>query len=149
MTIREQLNQSIKDAMIRKDKVSLQTLRMLSAALKQIEVDKRIEITDEIAIREFVRQSKQRQDAAKQYRDAGRSDLAEQEENELKIIQGFLPEAVSEEEMRQVVDQIVDASDLPQEMSSMGGLMAKIKPALEGKADMAQVSQYLRSKLKP
>ncbi|MBV7434723.1 GatB/YqeY domain-containing protein [Cardiobacteriaceae bacterium TAE3-ERU3] len=133
--------------MVNKDRASLQTLRMLSAALKQIEIDQRIEITDEVATREFVRQVKQRQDAATQYRDANRDDLATKEEAEIEIIQRFLPEAMSDEEIAAAVDAAIAESGLPQEMSSMGPLMGKLKPALEGRADMSKVSKYLREKL--
>lgn len=133
--------------MVNKDRASLQTLRMLSAALKQIEIDQRIEITDEVATREFVRQVKQRQDAAAQYRDANRDDLAIKEEAEIEIIQRFLPEAMSDDEIAAAVDAAIAESGLPQEMSSMGPLMGKLKPALEGRADMSKVSKYLREKL--
>ena len=133
--------------MVNKDRTSLQTLRMLSAALKQIEIDQRIEITDEIATREFVRQVKQRQDAAAQYRDANRDDLAIKEESEIEIIQRFLPEAMTDDEIAAAVDAAVAESGLPKEMSSMGPLMCKLKPALEGRADMSKVSKYLREKL--
>ena len=94
MSIRENVNAAIKAAMINKEKATLQTLRMVSAAFKQIEVDQRVEITDEIALRELVRQVKQRQDAAQQFRTANRLDLAEHEEAEIAIIQQFLPQAL-------------------------------------------------------
>lgn len=100
MSIRDNVNAAIKAAMINKEKATLQTLRMVSAAFKQIEVDQRIEITDEIALRELVRQVKQRQDAARQFRDASRIDLAEHEETEIAIIQQFLPQALSKDEIR-------------------------------------------------
>ena len=100
MSIRENVNAAIKAAMINKEKATLQTLRMVSAAFKQIEVDQRVEITDEIALRELVRQVKQRQDAAQQFRTANRLDLAEHEEAEIAIIQQFLPQALSEDEIR-------------------------------------------------
>lgn len=133
--------------MVNKEKATLQTLRMISAAFKQIEVDQRVEITDEIALRELVRQVKQRQDAAKQFRDANRLDLAENEEAEIAIIQQFLPQALSEDEIRAEIDKVFAASGLPREMASMKLLMATLKPALEGRADMAFVGQYLRSLL--
>ena len=134
--------------MVNKDRTSLQTLRMLSAALKQIEIDQRIDITDAVATREFVRQVKQRQDAATQYRDANRDDLAQKEEAEIVIIQRFLPEAMTDDEIRAAVDAALAESGLPKEMSSMGALMGKLKSALEGRADMSKVSQYLREQLK-
>lgn len=147
MSIRENVNAAIKTAMVNKDKVTLQTLRLISAAFKQIEVDQRVEITDDIALRELVRQVKQRQDAAKQYRDAARLDLAEHEEAEIVIIQQFLPQALSEDEVRAEVDAVLTASGLPRTMVSMKPLMAELKPKLEGRADMASVSQYLRTLL--
>lgn len=149
MSIRDNLNAAIKEAMRAKDSVSLQTLRMVSAAFKQIEVDQRIEITDEIAIREMVRLVKQRQDAAKQFRDAERLDLAEKEEAEILVIQKFLPQALTEDEMKAAVEKIFAESELEKAMSSMRPLMDKIKPELEGRADMAKVSQYVRSLLQP
>lgn len=147
MSIRENVNAAIKTAMINKDKATLQTLRLISAAFKQIEVDQRVEITDDIALRELVRQVKQRQDAAKQYRDAARLDLAEHEEAEIIIIRQFLPQALSEDEIRAEVDKALAASGLPRTMASMKPLMAVLKPELEGRADMAFVSQYLRTLL--
>ena len=147
MSIRENVNAAIKTAMINKDKATLQTLRLISAAFKQIEVDQRVEITDDIALRELVRQVKQRQDAAKQYRDAARLDLAEHEEAEIVIIQQFLPQALGEDEIRATVDEALAASGLPRTMASMKPLMAELKSKLEGRADMAFVSQYLRTLL--
>lgn len=147
MAIRDDLNAAIKTAMRDKNRDELKTLRMLSAAFKQIEVDQRVVVDDEIATRECVRQVKQRQDAARQYHEAGREDLATIEEGEIAIIQRFLPEAMSEAEMHAAVDKALADSGLAQAMSSMGPLMATLKPQLEGRADMAQVSQYLRGKL--
>ena len=122
-------------------------LRTISAAFKQIEVDRRIEVGDDIALTELVRQVKQRQDAMSQFRNAGRDDLAAQEEREIAIIQRFLPEAMGEAEMHAHVDKTLAESGLPCEMKSMGALMAMLKSDLEGRADMAEVSKYLRSRL--
>lgn len=147
MSIRAAVNAAIKEAMVAKDKDTLQTLRMISAAFKQIEVDRRIEVGDDIALTELVRQVKQRQDAANQFRTAGREDLAAQEDKEIAVIQRFLPEAMSEGDMQAHVDRLLAGSSLPREMKSMGALMAELKSELEGRADMAQVSKYLRSRL--
>lgn len=105
MSIRAAVNAAIKEAMVAKDKETLQTLRTISAAFKQIEVDRRIEVGDDIALTELVRQVKQRQDAMSQFRNAGRDDLAAQEEREIAIIQRFLPEAMGEAEMHAHVDK--------------------------------------------
>lgn len=122
MTIREQVNAAIKAAMIAKDKEQLQTLRSLSAAFNQIEIDQRIEITDEVALRELVRQVKQRQESAKQFREAEREALAEKEESEIKIIRQFMPEEISEDELKAHVDKLLASTDLPKTMQSMGAL---------------------------
>lgn len=145
MSIRAAVNAAIKEAMVAKDKETLQTLRTLSAAFKQIEVDKRIEVNDDIALTELVRQVKQRQDAMSQFRTAGRDDLADQEEKEIAIIRRFLPEAMSEADMHAHVDALLAKTSLPREMKSMGALMAELKGELEGRVDMADVSKYLRS----
>mgnify|MGYP000931300718 CR=1 FL=1 len=147
MGVRDEVNQAIKAAMIAKDKLTLQTLRMVSAAFKQIEVDKRVEISDEIARRELVRLLKQRQESARQFREANRLDLAEQEEAEITVIQRFLPAALSETEMKALVDRLVADSGLPRTMASMRALMDLVRPQLEGRADLGQVGQYLRSLL--
>lgn len=147
MLIQEQLKSAIKEAMLAKDKAVLQTLRMMSAAFKQIEIDQKIEITDEVAINELVRQIKQRQDAMRQYRQADREDLAQQEEAEIAIIQRFLPAQLSVEEMQAHVDKVIADSQMPLAISSMGALMGILKKDLQGKADMAAVSAYLRQKL--
>ena len=147
MGVRDEVNQAIKAAMIAKDKLTLQILRMVSAAFKQIEVDKRVEISDEIARRELVRLLKQRQESARQFREANRLDLAEQEEAEITVIQRFLPAALSETEMKALVDRLVADSGLPRTMASMRALMDLVRPQLEGRADLGQVGQYLRSLL--
>lgn len=147
MSIRAAVNAAIKEAMVAKDKETLQTLRTISAAFKQIEVDRRIEVSDEIALTELVRQVKQRQDAMGQFQAAGREDLAAQEALEIEIIRRFLPETISEAEMHAHVDKVLAQSELPKEMKSMGALMAVLKAELEGRTDMAEVSKYLRSRL--
>lgn len=147
MSIQDSVNAAIKEAMRAKDKATLQTLRLISAAFKQIEVDQRIEISDEIATAELVRQVKQRQDAAKQFTDAGREDLSANEAAEIVIIQQFLPEQMDEEAIKAHVDNVLTASELPLQMTSMGPLMALLKSQLQGKADMGAVSKYLRQKL--
>lgn len=147
MSIREQINAAIKAAMIAKDKPTLQTLRILSAAFKQIEIDQQIEVTDEVVTRELVRQVKQRQESAKQFRAAEREELALKEDAEIEIIQRFLPEQLTEVEIKALVDKCVADSGLDKSMQSMGALMGKLKPELEGRADMAAVSAYLRQVL--
>lgn len=147
MSIQDNVKAAVKEAMRAKDKSTLQTLRMLTAAFKQIEIDKNIEVTDAVAMAELVRQVKQRQDAAKQFHEAGRDELAANEEAEIAIIQRFLPEQLSAAEVHAEVDAALAASGLPHEMASMGKVMGVLKPKLQGRADMAEVSKYLRQQL--
>lgn len=147
MGIRESINAAVKAAMIAKDKERLTTLRLLTAAFKQIEVDKQVEVTDEVALNELVRQAKQRQDAARQFHESGREDLAAKEEAEIAIIQEFLPAQLSESEMQAHVDKVLAESGLPVEPAFLGKLMPTLKADLQGRADMAAVSKYLRQKL--
>lgn len=147
MGIRQDLDAAIKQAMRDKNRLELQTLRMVSAALKQIEIDQRIEVSDEVALRELTRLLKQRQDAAQQFRLGERFDLAEQEEAEMEIIKRFLPAALSSEEWQALIQKTLSESALPQQMSSMKAIMNLIRPQLEGRVDMAEVSQYLRQLL--
>lgn len=147
MGIADSVKAAVKAAMIAKDKERLTTLRMLTAAFKQIEIDKQLEVTDEVALNELVRQVKQRQDAARQFHDSGRSDLAAHEEAEIAIIQEFLPAQMSEAEMQAHVDKVLAESGLPAETASLGKLMPKLKEDLQGRADMSAVSKYLRQRL--
>lgn len=147
MGIQESVKGAIKEAMVAKDKATLQTLRMLTAAFKQIEIDKQIEVTDEVALNELVRQVKQRQDAARQFRDTGRDDLAEKEELEIQIIHRFLPQQMNIEEMQMYVQKVLEESGLQREIASLGQLMPQLKAELQGRADMSEVSKYLRQLL--
>lgn len=148
MSIQQAINQAIKEAMIAKDKTTLQTLRMVTASFKQIEVDQRIEITDEIALRELGRLVKQRRESIKQFEAGNRPDLAQQEEAEIAIIQRFLPQQLTPEEVEAIIHQTLAESGLPKAPSSMGALMAQLKTRLEGQTEMGKVSQMLTQILK-
>lgn len=148
MSIQQAINQAIKEAMIAKDKATLQTLRMVTASFKQIEVDQRIEITDEIALRELGRLVKQRRESIKQFEAGNRPDLAQQEEAEIAIIQRFLPQQLTPEEVEAIIHQTLAESGLPKAPSSMGALMAQLKTRLEGQTEMGKVSQMLTQILK-
>lgn len=148
MSIQQAINQAIKEAMIAKDKATLQTLRMVTASFKQIEVDQRIEITDEIALRELGRLVKQRRESIKQFEAGNRPDLAQQEEAEIAIIQRFLPQQLTHEEVEAIIHQTLAESGLPKAPSSMGALMAQLKTRLEGQTEMGKVSQMLTQILK-
>lgn len=141
-----QINNAVKDAMRAKDKERLTTLRMVTAAIKQVEVDERIEPDDARVLAILDKQIKQRLDAASQYKDAGREDLMNQELAEAEILKAFLPQALSEDDIAKLIAEAI-ASSGAQGMQDMGNVMAALKPQLQGRADMGKVSQAVRAQL--
>ncbi len=146
MTIKERLNNDVKDAMRAKDKELLSTLRLITAAVKQVEVDERIEVDDERMLVILDKMSKQRKESIAQYQKANRDDLVAQEQFELDILKKYLPEPLSATEIEQMVQDAV-ASTGAEKMADMGKVMALLKPSLQGRADMAQVSAMIKAKL--
>lgn len=145
-TLKEQITAEMKDAMRAKDKERLGTIRLILAAIKQREVDERIELDDTQVLVVLDKMVKQRRDSIKQYRDAGREELAAVEENEIAVIQHYLPTALSEEEINQLIDEAVAASGAAG-MQDMGKVMGLLKPKLQGRADMGQVSGRIKERL--
>ena len=137
---------AMKATMKAKDKPRLQTIRLIMAEFKQIEVDERIEVDDQRALVVLDKMVKQRRDSAQQYTDAGRDELAEQENFEISVIQEYLPEQLSEAEIAQLIDAAIAASGAGG-MQAMGPVMGRLKPQLQGKADMGQVSQLVKQRL--
>ncbi len=146
----QNLIQNIKDAvkasMRAKDKPRVQALRLIQAEFKRVEVDERIELDDTRVISILDKMLKQRRDSIKQYEDAGRNDLAEGELYEVGIIQDFLPEALSEEELSAIVVKAIADSDASG-MKDMGKVMGLVKPQIQGRAEVGKVSQLVKSKL--
>lgn len=129
-----------------KDKERLGTVRLILAELKRIEVDERIELDDERIIAIMDKMLKQRRDSISQFEDAGRQDLADTEKAELAVIQSFMPAALSEEEVSQLVAEAIADTDA-QSMKDMGKVMAQLKPQLQGRADMTEVSKLIKVRL--
>ena len=146
MTIKEHLNNDIKDAMRAKDKNLLTTLRLISAAVKQIEVDERIEVGEERMLVILDKMSKQRKESIAQYEKANRDDLVAQEQYELGIIAKYLPEPLSAAEIEQLVNEAI-ATTGAEKMADMGKVMGQLKAKLQGRADMTQVSALIKAKL--
>ena len=136
----------MKAAMRAKDKPRLGTIRLIQAEFKRIEVDERIEVSDERAIAVLDKMLKQRRDSSQQYKDAGREELAAQEDLEITIIQEFLPAQLSEDEINSMIDDAIAGSDASG-MQAMGAVMGQLKPQLQGKADMGAVSQMVKARL--
>ncbi len=145
-TLRDQLTADMKDAMRAKDKERLGTVRLILAAIKQREVDERIELDDTQVLAVLDKMVKQRRDSIKQYRDAGREELAAVEESEIAVIQAYLPAALSDEEIDTLIDEAVAASGA-EGMQDMGKVMGQLKPKLQGRADMGQVSGKIKARL--
>ncbi|RJG17078.1 GatB/YqeY domain-containing protein [Alcanivorax profundi] len=144
--LKEQLTAAMKDAMRAKDKARLGVFRMALAAIKQIEVDERIEPDDERVLALLDKLIKQRKDSATQYREADRADLAEVEEAEIAVLQEFLPEPLTDAEIETLIDETI-ASTGAAGMQDMGKVMGILKPQLQGRADMGAASGKVRAKL--
>lgn len=144
--LKASINDALKTAMRAKDKPRVAVLRLVMSEIKRIEVDERIEPDDARVLSILDKMLKQRRDSEQQYRDAGRTALADQEAFEIAEIQRFLPTPFTEAELNELIDQAISdtgASD----MRAMGQVMAQIKPQVQGRADMAQVSKMLKAKL--
>lgn len=146
MSLVNQLKDQMKEAMRAKEKVRLGTIRMALAAVKQIEVDTRESLTDEQAIAVLTKMVKQRRDSVAQYAAAGRDDLAQIEAKEIQILEKFLPQPLTEEEIVALVDAcIIEMS--ASSMADMGKVMGALKPKVLGRADMASIGAMIKAKL--
>lgn len=144
--IKNQVTEAMKDAMRAREKERLGTIRMMLAELKRVEVDERIELDDARVLAIFDKMAKQRRDAAKQFRDAGREDLATQEEFEITVIQDFLPQPLTEEEINGLIEAAM-AETGASSMQDMGKVMGILKPQVQGRADMGAVSKLIKARL--
>lgn len=145
-TLVEQVKAEVKNAMRAKEKERLAALRLITADFKKVEVDERIEVTDERALAILDKMVKQRRDSITQYQDAGRDELAAKEQFEIDVISAFLPTALTEEELVQLVDEAA-AEVGATSMQQMGQLMGVLKPKVQGRADMGVVSKLVKAKL--
>lgn len=136
----------MKAAMKARDKPRLGTIRLIQAEFKRIEVDERIDIDDARALTVLDKMVKQRRDSATQYRDANREELAAQEDSEIAVIQEFLPEQLSTADIANAIDEALSSIDATG-MAAMGPLMAVLKPKMQGRADMGEVSKLVKAKL--
>ena len=142
----EQVKAAMKAAMKAREKATLATIRLIQAEFKRVEVDERIEIDDARALVIMDKMVKQRRDSASQYRDADRPELADKEDAEITIIQTFLPAQLTDDEIDALIDEALVGIDT-EGMAAMGPLMGKLKPQLQGRADIGQVSQRVKAKL--
>ncbi|WP_303906053.1 GatB/YqeY domain-containing protein [Thiohalomonas denitrificans] len=144
--LKQRLQDEMKAAMRSKDKERLTTVRLILAAIKQREIDERIELDDADVLAVLDKMVKQRHDSITQYRDAGREELAAKEEAELSVIQEFMPAPLSEAELDGLIDQAV-ADSAAVSMKDMGKVMGALKPKVQGRADMGALSAKVKAKL--
>ena len=137
---------SMKEAMKARAKERLASIRLIQAEFKRVEVDERIEIDDARALAIMDKMVKQRRDSISQFESAGRDELAAIERAEISVIQEFLPQQLSEDEILAIIDDALSGIDATG-MAAMGPLMGLIKPKLQGRADMGAVSKLVKAKL--
>ncbi len=144
--LKSRLQDDMKNAMRAKEKDRLVVIRSVIAAVRQREIDERIELDDTQILSILDKLVKQRRDSAQQFRDAQRTDLSDKEEMEMVILQEYLPTALTEDEIAQLIDDAIKTSGA-QSMKEMGQVMAILKPQVQGRGDMSQVSSILKQKL--
>jgi uncharacterized protein YqeY len=146
MLLKSRVNEDMKAAMRAKDAPRLAAIRLLLAAMKQKEVDERVELTDTDVISIIDKMVKQRRDSIVQYEAGRRQDLADAEKFEITVLQAYMPQALSEAEIATAIAVAVQSTGA-NAMSDMGKVMAVLKPQLAGRADMGKVSALVKSKL--
>jgi len=144
--LKQQLTNDMKASMKSGDKKRLGVIRLVLAAIKQIEVDERIELDDDRVLVVLDKMVKQRRESISQYKDAGREDLWEQEEYEVSILQDFLPEALSDDEIDQLITKAIGDTGASS-IKDMGKVMGILKPQMQGRADMGAVSGKIKAQL--
>ena len=145
-SLKVQIQEDVKTAMRARDQKRLTALRLITAAIKQIEVDKRIELDDTAVLAVLDKMVKQRRDSLEQYQKAGRDDLAGQEQFELDLISVYLPEALAEEELAALIEQVI-AETGASSIRDMGSVMNNLRAQVQGRADMKAVSNAVKAQL--
>ncbi|WP_429062442.1 GatB/YqeY domain-containing protein [Aeromonas veronii] len=146
MSLKDQLKDQQKLAMLAKDKARLGAIRLLMAEIKQREVDTRIELNDEDILAVVTKMVKQRRDSISQFEAAGRQDLADKESAEIVVLQEFLPQQLTADEIAALIEQAITESGAAV-MADMGKVMAVLKPKIQGRADVGAVSAQVKTLL--
>lgn len=144
--LKSRIKDDMKVAMRAKDKERLIVIRTILAAIKQIEVDERVELDNERIVVVLDKMLKQRRESIKQFNEAGRTDLSDIEEAEVLVIQSFLPKALSEDEIKALVEQAITAV-AAESVKDMGKVMGILKPQMLGRADMSVVGKLIKARL--
>ncbi len=146
MSLKAQISEDMKNAMRAKDSARLGTIRLLQAAIKQREVDERIELDDTAVIAVIEKMLKQRRDSIAAYESANRTDLAEVEKFEVSVLQTYLPQQLTEDEIKVVLERVVTETGASG-IKDMSKVMAAIKPLVAGRADMGKISGLIKARL--
>ncbi len=144
--LKQRIQEDVIAAMRARDKPRLSALRLVTAAIKQLEVDSRTQLDDPDVLRVLEKMLKQRRDSLRQYSDAGRQDLADQESYEIAVIETYMPEALSAEQLQALIDAAI-AEVGADCMRDMGKVMGLLKPRVQGRADLGAVSATVKQKL--
>ncbi|MDP2515620.1 GatB/YqeY domain-containing protein [Photobacterium damselae subsp. piscicida] len=146
MTLIERLKDEQKAAMKARDKARLGAIRLALAAIKQREVDEKITLADDDIVAVLTKMVKQRRDSVAQYEAAGRQNLADVELAEISVLEEFMPQPLSDDEVAALLDEAIAATGAAG-MQDMGEVMGVLKPQIQGRADMGKVSQLVKTKL--
>ena len=146
MSFKARINDDMKAAMRAKDAPRLSAIRLLLAAMKQKEVDERVELSDTDIVSIIGKMIKQRRESIAQFEKGGRQDLADNEKFEISVLRAYLPQALSDAEIAAAVAEAVQATGA-KAMADMGKVMAVLKPKLAGRADMGKVSALVKARL--
>jgi uncharacterized protein len=146
MSLKDKLQQDMKAAMRAGEKRNLAVIRLINAAIKQREVDERIELDDAQVTAAIDKMAKQRRESIEQYEKAGRDDLADQEKFELEMLKSYLPEQLGEAEIEAMIEAAIAATGASS-IKDMGKIMGQLKPQLAGRADMGAVSGKIKARL--
>ena len=146
MNLKETVSNDMKNAMRAKDVFTRDVLRFLMSAIKQVEVDKRVVLTDDDVLKLIQKSVKQREDSANQYKDAGREDLYEKETKEATLLKTYLPSQLSDEELKEIISQVI-AQTKAVGMKDMGKVMGQSIAKTQGKADGKRVNNFVKELL--
>lgn len=146
MSLKLRITEDMKQAMRAKETSRLGAIRLLQSAIKQREVDERIEVTDQHIVEIIEKMLKQRRDSISQYEAANRQDLADVEKLEMAVLQEYLPQQLTEEEIKTLLDQVI-ADTGAADVKDMSKVMGAIKPLVVGRADMAKISTLIKARL--
>ena len=146
MALKEKITLDMQDAMRSKDSEKLNAIRLLQSSIKQKEVDDRVEIDDTMILNIIEKMLKQRRDSIEAFKKANRNDLVVKEEFEVKLLQTYMPEPLSSEDVEKEIENAIKAADA-KSMKDMGIVMSAVKLKVSGRANMAEVSQKIKEKL--